>query len=413
MGYPCIPPRVPPRVLSRVPPIDRVWPRTSVGARPHVVVEGGEGGVVAVSADDVDGAGGVDHRRVPSSRGPRRAGRAARPRDTCSRTRATTGRSHRTQPNARGRNARRGPSYKYRKPTPCDGRERKAPRRAQRRSLHTRAELQSDGIARTRTCTHRGLHAPRARARAQMDTNTHMSTRANAHAHCTRTHMHAHARAPETPVEDPAQPLYPLSTPLVPLFYPLVPPRYPLGPPFVRLSTPLVRLSTPLVPLHTPSSTLSSTPRPPPLDVVRPRTSVGARPHVVQVGAAAAVAADDVDGAGGVDHGRVVISRGPRRAGRAARPRDTCGRTRATTGRSRRTQPRARGRNARRGPSYKYRKPPCDGRARRAPRRTHALATHARGSAIRWNRTNPHMRSQRHAYTHGRTRARKWTQTHT
>ncbi len=55
-----------------------------------------------------------------------------------------------------------------------------------------------------------------------------------------------------------------------------------------------------------------------------PRTSVGARPHVLEEGAA--VAADDVDGAGGVDHGRVPRSRSPRRAGRAARPGDTCGR---------------------------------------------------------------------------------------
>ena len=55
--------------------------RTSVGARPHVLVEGGAG----AAADDVDGAGGVDHRRVPFSASPRRAGRAARPRRYCGR----------------------------------------------------------------------------------------------------------------------------------------------------------------------------------------------------------------------------------------------------------------------------------------------------------------------------------------
>ena len=86
-------------------------------------------------------------------------------------------------------------------------------------------------------------------------------------------------------------------------------------------------------------------------------------------------------------------------------------RARQPAGRAERN--RARGRNARRGPSYKYRKPPPgDGRARTAPRRTHTFATHARGIAIRWNRTNPHMRSQRHAYTHGHARAQMDTNTH-
>ena len=54
------------------------------------------------------------------------------------------------------------------------------------------------------------------------------------------------------------------------------------------------------------------------------RTSVGAHPHVVE-GAGAAAAADDVDGAGGVDHGRVRMSGRPRRIGDHASPRDTCG----------------------------------------------------------------------------------------
>ncbi len=44
------------------------------------------------------------------------------------------------------------------------------------------------------------------------------------------------------------------------------------------------------------------------------RTSVGAQPHiVVVVDETTAVAADDVDGAGSVDRGRVPISRSPRR----------------------------------------------------------------------------------------------------
>ncbi len=56
-----------------------------------------------------------------------------------------------------------------------------------------------------------------------------------------------------------------------------------------------------------------------------PLTSVGAHPHVPVVSGAAAVAADDVDGAGRVDHGRVVRSASPFRLDCAARPGDTCG----------------------------------------------------------------------------------------
>ncbi len=149
--------------------------------------------------------------------------------------------------------------------------------------------------------------------------------------------------------------------------------------------------STPRAPLEYPGSIPEyppSTPSSNPRRESGPRTSVGARPHVVVEDGGDALAADDVDGAGGVDHGRVRLSRSPLRAGRAARPRDTCGRTRATTGRSHRTQPRT------------------------APRRTHALATHMRGIAIRWNRTNPYMRSQRNAYLHAHARAQMDTNTY-
>ncbi len=57
------------------------------------------------------------------------------------------------------------------------------------------------------------------------------------------------------------------------------------------------------------------------------RTSVGAHQNVVEVGGAvgAAAAADDVDGASGVDHGCVPFSPSPRRAGRTTRPSHTCG----------------------------------------------------------------------------------------
>ena len=50
---------------------------------------------------------------------------------------------------------------------------------------------------------------------------------------------------------------------------------------------------------------LRSTPRPPCRSPVR--TSVGARPYILEVGVEVA-AADDVDGAGGVDHRRVPFS---------------------------------------------------------------------------------------------------------
>ncbi len=59
-------------------------------------------------------------------------------------------------------------------------------------------------------------------------------------------------------------------------------------------------------------------------------TSVGALPDVAEGGRGAVAAADDVDGAGGVDHGRVAKSFTPRRAGRTVCPRDTCGHVRAT-----------------------------------------------------------------------------------
>ncbi len=68
-------------------------------------------------------------------------------------------------------------------------------------------------------------------------------------------------------------------------------------------------------------STLLSTPSSTPLSTVR--TFIGTRPHVVIKGGAAA--ADQVYGAGGVDHGRVPISGSPRRVGRDRTPCDACG----------------------------------------------------------------------------------------
>ncbi len=64
---------------------------TSVG--PHVLVVS----AVAGAADDVDGAGGVDHRRVPLSASPFRLEGATRPRDTCGKpVRTTPNRKHAT-----------------------------------------------------------------------------------------------------------------------------------------------------------------------------------------------------------------------------------------------------------------------------------------------------------------------------
>jgi hypothetical protein len=203
--------------------------------------------VGAVAADDVDGAGGVDHGRVPLSRSPSRAGRAASPRDTC-------GRRARARPVAPNRNharaaadARRRPSYKYRKSPPCDGSAHAAARRTHTPfATHTCAKTQSDGNARTHAhaLTKARVHA-RTRAHARsMHARTQMNTHTNADAHCTHTHILAHilaqsrARAPKKPVQDPAHPQYPL-----------VPPRCPLVPLGNPERTPL---STRVLPLEYP-----------------------------------------------------------------------------------------------------------------------------------------------------------------
>ncbi len=82
------------------------------------------------------------------------------------------------------------------------------------------------------------------------------------------------------------------------------------------------------VPLEYPSSTPFSSPV---------RTSVGAHPDVLEVGATAVPAADDVDCAGDVDHGGVPMSGSPQRAGGARGPRRTCGTDGRTTDDQRKT----------------------------------------------------------------------------
>ncbi len=87
-------------------------------------------------------------------------------------------------------------------------------------------------------------------------------------------------------------------------------------------------MGTPSVPLGTHLAHREyslSTPRVPRASPVR--TSVGALPHVAEDFAVLVVAADDVDGAGGVDHGTDILSYFPRRAVDHGGPGDACGHT--------------------------------------------------------------------------------------
>ncbi len=108
------------------------------------------------------------------------------------------------------------------------------------------------------------------------------------------------------------------------------------------------------------------------------RTSVSALPHIWRAGGGAA---DDVDGAGGVDHGRVVRSASPRRAGRAIRPGHTCVRP------TRATRPMA---------------PP----RKQSPLSSHCTRTHARTHTRTHTHTHsPTTRTYTHTSTHARTHA--------
>jgi hypothetical protein len=86
-------------------------------------------------------------------------------------------------------------------------------------------------------------------------------------------------------------------------------------------------LFTTKVPLEYPQAPVGCTPH---SSLVR--TSVDAHPDVLAEGAVEA--ADDVDGAGGVNHGRVVSSGSPRRVGGAGGPGHACG----TNGQRKRTR---------------------------------------------------------------------------
>jgi hypothetical protein len=147
-----------------------------------------------------------------------------------------------------------------------------------------------------------------------------------------------------------------------------------------------------------------------------PRTSVDARPHVLADVATAAAdapaAADDVDGAGGVDHGRVVSSRSPFRLEGAVAEGSACGK------RARHLKPVAPDRNRARAAAGRA---ICTAGPRRAtpaptqpPRRTHTVVPHThvhpthilRKDACRWNgQTHSSARTRTHECTDTRARA--------
>jgi hypothetical protein len=171
------------------------------------------------------------------------------------------------------------------------------------------------------------------------------------------------------------------------------------------------RLSTLLVP----RSTLwhYRTAHPVPLEYavlqIRSRTSVCAHPHILEVaGATAPSAADNVDGAGGVDHGRERKSRSPWRAGDHEPPRRAyghagdqpmaqtcpsahCGRSINNAG-SRRTKNRfvtaAR---------HRHTQTHTDTHTRHAQTRTH---THNPSPTRTHTRTHTHKHPQTHTHTH-------------
>jgi hypothetical protein len=182
----------------QVPLPDQVGPRT-VGARPHVLKAAAiVSAVVAFAADDVDGAGGVDHGRVGSSRFPRRVGRAARPGDTC-------GRRARARPVAPNRNHARAAE----RLTPQIAavpreyaRRRSAPARAlhtRARVCYTRAKTQSDGNARTHAhaLTEARMHAQTC-AHAPVRAHLTQARLSHAYAHPARMHTNEYKHTNES-----------------------------------------------------------------------------------------------------------------------------------------------------------------------------------------------------------------------
>ncbi len=187
-----------------------------------------------------------------------------------------------------------------------------------KRSARTRTKTGQEARTRTYTHTRIGRHAT-----ARIDTHTVLAERHARHTcdiiasaaafTCAATEGERHGRWSEMCACVGRPGANPLGIPRIPLEYlpPVVPNQYPTS-------------TQPL-----PNQYPPTTPRP-----SRVRTSVGARPHVVEPDAAVAVVAtDDVDGAGGVDHGRVPRSASPRRGLRTASPEGACGqraRTRQT-----------------------------------------------------------------------------------
>jgi hypothetical protein len=152
---------------------------------------------------------------------------------------------------------------------------------------------------------------------------------------------------------------------------------------------------------------------------VRSRTSVGAHPHVLQAdneagcAVGAPLAADDVDGAGGVDHGRVVTSRSPRRRECATRPPHTCGQLARTERWHQLKTEKAYKASTRHGCAIRGQAQRCGTRAQSFYTHTHAHVEHTHAQKC----INTHARTHTHTHTHtlAHTHTRKQThmQTHT
>ncbi len=195
-GAPALTPSYTQVPLSRLPtpypraPPARVRSHTSVGALPNIIIEGVVAG--ALAADDVDGAGAVDHGRVPRSASPRRAGRTAHPHGTCSKRALIDKRTRGAGDAGRAIN------------TAGCCRATRVPGQTQShtRSLHTHTHIQTPTHtiahvhALTDTYTHARTHA-RTHIRKHTHTRTHTHARARTHTNgrtCSRTQTHARTR---------------------------------------------------------------------------------------------------------------------------------------------------------------------------------------------------------------------------
>jgi hypothetical protein len=134
-----------------------------------------EAGAVAVAADDVDGAGGIDHGRVPTSRSPRHAGRTIGERRSCSQR----ARARPVAPNATTRAAAKRAAGRAKNTA---SHRRAMGWRAQRRGAHTRSLRTHTSDTPARRCNPIEMHEPThvrsqrhacTDARARTDVRTH------------------------------------------------------------------------------------------------------------------------------------------------------------------------------------------------------------------------------------------------